>query len=109
MPNITIPGDTCKHSLYFNWVKIIPDMAQEDKRHPWGSQGSRGCDEQVYGGEIGEKERQSGSRAMIRGRFEEMGSVRNGLMLVACLPSGTRVTSGSGLLTHLSYHSCDLC
>ena len=29
---------------------------------------------------------------------EEVRAVRNGLMLVACLPPGTRVTSGSGLL-----------
>lgn len=53
--------------------------------------------EQVYGGEIGEKEKQTGLCARLSGRSEEVSMVRTGMMLVACLPARTRIMSGAGL------------
>lgn len=47
---------------------------------------------------MGEKERQNGSCAVVRSRSEEARIVRNWLMLVACLPLGTRVMPGPELL-----------
>lgn len=42
---------------------------------------------------MGEKERHNGLCAVLRGRFEEVRPMRNGLVLVACLPHRTRVMS----------------
>ena len=46
--------------------------------------------------EMGEKERQDGLYAMVRGSSEEVRVVRNGLMLTACLPPCTRWHLGLG-------------
>lgn len=53
---------------------------------------------QEYGGEVGEKKKQNGYRAVVRGSSEEARAVRNGLMLAACLSPETRVTWGPGML-----------
>lgn len=45
-----------------------------------------------------ERRRWNSSRAVARGSCEEPKVLRNQLMLAACLPPGTRVTSGLGLL-----------
>ena len=55
-------------------------------------------DEQVYGGEIGEKEKQTGLRIRLSGKSKEVSMVRTGMMLLACLPARTRMISGAGLL-----------
>lgn len=57
-----------------------------------------GChyDEQVYNGEMGEKEGQNGLCAVVRHSSEETRVVKNGLMLAACLPPETRWHLGLG-------------
>lgn len=44
------------------------------------------------------RKKQNGSRALERGRSENARMLRNRLMCMACMPSGTRVMSGPGLL-----------
>lgn len=70
--------------------------AQLHRHGPWA--GRCHYNEQVYGREMGEKERQSGSCGTVRGRSEEVTAVKNGLMLMACLPPRSRVTSGPEML-----------
>lgn len=41
-------------------------------------------DEQVYGAEMGENDRQNGSLAVLKGISEEPSVVRNGVMLEVC-------------------------
>lgn len=53
---------------------------------------------QAYVGETGEKEKQSSSWVVVRNRSEETKVMKNGLVLVACVPSKTRVTFRPGLL-----------
>lgn len=53
-------------------------------------------DEQLYGGEMVEKEKQS--CAVERGETEEVKRVSNRLKWVACLPPGAMVISGPRLL-----------
>lgn len=59
------------------------------------------------------RKRQKGSWAVVRGRTEEARTVRNGLMLVACLSPGTRVVSRPELLPMTDhiwvYDSWSLC
>lgn len=67
-------------------------------------------DEQVYCGKIGEEGRQNSPCAVVRGNSKQARTMRNGLMLAACLLSRTRVTSGPELLPSAtsgsaSYHS----
>ena len=51
----------------------------------------------LYSGEMGEKERQNGLRAVKRGVLKRE-AVRKGLMLATHLPPGGRVISWPGLL-----------
>lgn len=43
-------------------------------------------DDEVYGGEMGEEERQNGSCTAVRGSPEKVRVVRYGLILASCLP-----------------------
>ena len=70
--------------------------------------------EQVYAGEMGEKEKRNGSCAVVRESSEAARAVRNGLMFAACLPAGTKVMSGLGCCLELClvlwpYHSWGPC
>lgn len=53
-------------------------------------------DEQICGGKMGEKEKQSGSCAVERRRNEEIKAVKSRLMLGAYMPTGVIVMSGLG-------------
>lgn len=82
-----------------SWSGLLEGTHRPSQLHrhgPWA--GRCHYDEQVYGGETGGKERQSGSCAVVRGRSEETTVVKNGLMLVAYLPPRSGVTSGPELL-----------
>lgn len=48
---------------------------------------------------MGKKEKQNGFFVVVRGRSEGESMVKNGPMLVACLPLRTRMMSGAGLLS----------
>lgn len=57
------------------------------------------CDQYVCDGEKGKKETQNGFFVGVRSRSEAKGMVKNGLMVVACLPLRTRMMSGAGMLS----------